>query len=78
MNWKNLKNGKCPKCSGWLTDANSEHVQCTTKDCGFTITAKRLAELLKVMASPSKYKSDDDRRAEWNNYGTTPNDHETE
>lgn len=47
MEWKNLKNGKCPKCGYPLKDKDSNIVECSNSGlCDFFIRSFRLKELL--------------------------------
>ena len=51
MNWSNLNDGKCPKCSGPIKETkNKTHHACSVKDC-FAINNEKLKTML-VQMSP--------------------------
>lgn len=68
MNWKNLNNYKCPKCSKVLRydDMNEMHL-CIA--CDFKISKERFEVVLKDMFTKKKPQSDDERLSELNNFG---------
>ncbi len=72
MNWKNLKNNKCPKCLGVLThDKDNMILYCD--DCGdFKIGEERFEEIVNGLYKPKKRQQEDEderRMAELNNFG---------
>jgi len=47
MNWKALKDGRCPKCGAMLYEHHSGGtLACSKQSCGFTIRESRLKEIL--------------------------------
>jgi hypothetical protein len=51
MNWKVLKDGKCPKCGNMLRDSglgagNIPAMRCVDKECDFKISEKRFKEIV--------------------------------
>ena len=68
MNWKNLKNNKCPKCSSPLKDIG-HYYACSLNGCIFSINKPKFEQLVNDLYKPKKYKSIDDNLAELNNLG---------
>ena len=52
MNWKNLKNNKCPKCNADLTQ-NMRFVKCIL-NCGFMCSVKRFNAIINNMYTSRK------------------------
>lgn len=46
MQWKNLKNNKCPKCNDRLSAESRGKIFCQNIDCGFMITKDRFDHLV--------------------------------
>lgn len=77
MNWNNLKDFKCPKCSSPLTEriviCESNQVSCATSyrkypctKCEFTIGEEKYNELLR--SKPKYQRTEEDNLSELNNY----------
>ena len=75
MNWKNLKDNACPKCTGLLA-ATPTGYKCThdigAAPCDFFITRTKFESIVQSMYHPKKFQRDlsaDDRLSELNNHG---------
>lgn len=74
MNWKNLKDFKCPKCGYHLAKSIGGY-RCGVMDCGFSISSEKFDELVLGLYQPprrmflSAAEDDDTRLGELNNYG---------
>lgn len=53
MYWQNLEKNKCPRCSKLLSfdPANPSLLFCKTGGCDFKISARRMAEVIRMKAS---------------------------
>ena len=49
MNWKALKNGKCPKCGEILKQGTSAYLVCS---CGFKISEAKVWNIIKEKSPP--------------------------
>ena len=67
MNWKNLKNNKCPECTSLLLGRNGCEYACL--NCGFVISNEKFEKIVNDLYKPKKFQSDDDRLSELNNLG---------
>jgi hypothetical protein len=71
MNWKALKDGKCPKDGavlkeGGLSVGYSPALRCSNDLCDFKISETRFKEI--VTSTPRRFKDTEDNLSEWNNY----------
>jgi hypothetical protein len=72
MNWKALKDSKCPQCGKLMVDAfiKTNPYYC---ECGFKISQEKFEKIVGDMYKPktksTEYQSEDDRLSELNNYG---------
>jgi len=76
LNWKNLRNGKCPKCGGLIkanpklrTSFDSPINEC--EDCDFKISDRKLESFLKNMSIKNPYREIErhDNLSDLNNLG---------
>jgi len=80
MEWKNLKDGKCPKCGKMLVQSGLgtgsipalRCIDTKSKKCDFKISEKRLMEIISSKKRPHRELSQEERDSELNNYGRQP------
>lgn len=70
MNWKNLKNNKCPSCSEPLKDIGAYYA-CTRTGCVFSINKHKFDEVVNSLYrnGQTKYYTQQDYSEELNNFG---------
>ena len=70
MNWKKLKDNKCPKCSSDLKADNCCYV-CSRIDCTFTIRQKKFEKIVNDLYKPKSQRLAffDENLSELNNLG---------
>ena len=51
MNWKNLKQNKCPKCSKELFVRSTGMISCDNPKCDFKIKPAKMNEIVNSMVS---------------------------
>lgn len=67
MNWKKLKDCKCPKCESYL-EKNGLLFICSEPRCDFSISKSRLESLVASMTlQPSRTENTADRNRRWLN-----------
>lgn len=70
MNWKKLKDNKCPKCGSFPLISAGKFYKCQNwmKGCTFMIGTDRFNQVVKnLYAKPSYRPSEDDNMSELNN-----------
>lgn len=69
MKWNNLKNYKCPKCSGGLHQDHISKLHCCNNfDCDFKIGERKLSEIISSGNRPRYHTpTEDENLAELNN-----------
>lgn len=70
MNWEALKDFKCPKCGGSLSERETIHM-CRDVDCKFFISKERFNQIVNERYDKKQIpeQDPDDRLSELNNYG---------
>ena len=60
MKWKNLKDGRCPKCGSMLAQqANSRTLACSGSKCGYYISEQRMHEIISAPSRPRDREPED-------------------
>lgn len=69
MKWNNLKNNKCPKCFGLLTQNTITGLHECLGCNDFTISEEKFDKIVNDMYRPNKFQNEDERLEELNNFG---------
>lgn len=65
MDWKKLKDYKCPKCKAQLEhQLDAERYTCTEKECDFSIGKQKFHSIVTNQTRP-KYKEPDRSNWDW-------------
>lgn len=66
MDWKNLKEMRCPQCGKKIVEVGIGY-KCLEEICGFFVGYEKFQKLVKDMTSPKKVLYDPDRvdRSDW-------------
>ena len=67
MNWKNLKNNKCPKCGELLQSSLEKIFSCPS--CDFKISEKKFEKIVNSFYKPKKREEVKDNFDELQNFG---------
>lgn len=69
MNWSNLKNNKCPKCSSSLKDIG-QYFACTKSGCIFSINKPKFEKIVNDLYKPKPKRCNfEDNLSQLNNLG---------
>lgn len=70
MKWKNLKDGRCPKCGAMLAQQkNALILSCSDARCTFRISEQRLLEILKSPPRSRMIEPEDNLERHKDEYG---------
>lgn len=63
MNWNNLKNFECPKCSSMLDEVGST-VRCESLDCDFACSKQKFDQIVESLYKPKIFRTEEEDNQE--------------